>query len=557
MLAGVGGIDIALLVIAADEGIMPQTREHLAILDLLQIRSGLIVMTKIDLVTDPSWLELVEADIRIALQGTFLQDAPILQVSSRTKQGFPELLAALDNLLLEGLPPRPDLDRPRLPVDRVFSIPGFGTVVTGTLADGILNTGDDVEILPSGIGARIRGLQSHKKKETRGFPGTRTAVNLSGVDLEQVHRGDVITRPATYQPTRRMDVQVRLLPDISSPLIHDSEVKIFIGTSEIVARLRLLGAETMQPGDSGWLQLELKTSAVAVRGDRFILRRPSPGETIGGGIVVDPHPDGRHKRFDDAILEKLGSMAQGAPTDVLLQASLALGPATEKEVFARSRLEASSASAALQELLTAGQMLQLDEWLVASAHWLALLSSATSHLEEFHENYPLLRGMPREELKSRLKVQPRLFNLLMKKFLGDGSLVELGTLVALPDHRVSFSPAQQESVQRLLTEFSSQPFSPPLLKDCREKIGEHVLNAMLDGGQLVAVSIEVVFRKEDYDIMVDKVRHTIHEKGHITLAEVRDFFNTSRRYAQALLEHLDAIGMTVRDGDTRRLGKKQ
>ncbi len=360
MLAGVGGIDAALLVIAADEGIMPQTREHLAILDLLQIQDSIVVLTKIDLVDDPAWLDLVEGDIRNVLHGTVLQDAPILRVSSRTQAGFPELLQALSQLL-QNTPARTDLGRPRLPVDRVFSIAGFGTVVTGTLSDGNLATGDEVEILPSGLRGRIRGLQTHKKKEEMAVPGSRTAVNISGLDVEQIQRGEVVTHPGQYHASQRLDVSFRLLPDVSAPLRHHTEVKFFIGSSETIADVRLLGVETLNPGETGWLQLELRTPVVAVRGDRYILRRPSPGETLGGGIVLDPQPQKRHKRFDKAVLQALEAVTQGSPAEVFLQAALTLGPAPVKDVIARSRLEVSSAESALKELLDRGQLVSLED----------------------------------------------------------------------------------------------------------------------------------------------------------------------------------------------------
>ena len=290
MLAGIGGIDAALLVIAADEGVMPQTREHLAILDLLQIQHGLVVLTKIDLVDDSGWLDLVETDVRTALRGTVLQDAPILRVSSLTRAGFPELLQALDTLL-EKLPSRPNLGRPRLPVDRVFSILGFGTVVTGTLADGQLAVGDELEILPAGLRTRIRGLQTHKKKEETANPGSRVAVNLSGVEVEQIRRGEVLAHPGQYTPTRRLDVQFRLLADISAPLHHHTEVKLFTGTSETIADLRLLAADSLNPGETGWLQLELRHPILAVRGDHYILRRPSPARRSVAAWSLTPSPN--------------------------------------------------------------------------------------------------------------------------------------------------------------------------------------------------------------------------------------------------------------------------
>src|SRR5690349_4589593 len=321
MLSGVGGIDAALLVIAADEGVMPQTKEHLAILDLLQIPAGLIVLTKIDLAPDRAWLDLVETDVRLAVADTVMKDAPILRVSAKTGSGIDSLISTLQSLL-ENKSSRPDLNRPRLPIDRVFSMSGFGTVVTGTLSDGQLALGDEVEILPSGQRARIRGLQTHKKKEEIAIPGSRTAVNISGVETESIRRGELVVHPNQYQSTRRIDAQLRALKDISSSLKHNSEVKFFVGASETVATLRLLGTDELKAGEEAWIQLELRDPAVAVRGDRYILRRPSPGETLGGGMIVDPQPKGRHKRFDEAVLKSLESLSQGTPADILLEAAL-------------------------------------------------------------------------------------------------------------------------------------------------------------------------------------------------------------------------------------------
>jgi selenocysteine-specific elongation factor len=555
MLAGVGGIDAALLVIAVDEGIMPQTREHLAILDLLQIQAGIVVLTKIDLIDDPAWLDLVEGDIRNVLRGTALQDAPILRVSSRTRAGLPELLRAL-SLLLQNVPGRPDLGRPRLPVDRVFSIAGFGTVVTGTLSDGKLSAGDEVELLPSGLRGRIRGLQTHKQKEETAVPGSRTAVNISGLDVEQIQRGEVVTRPGQYRATQRLDLSFRLLPDVSASLRHHTEVKLFIGTSETMADVRLLGAENLNPGETGWLQLELRTPVVAVRGDRYILRRPSPGETLGGGSVVDPQPKRRHKRFDKAVLQALDVMAQGSPAEVILQAALALGPSPVKDVITRSRLEGSAAESALKELLDSGQLVSLEDVAIAASQWSALKESIVTALAVYHETYPLRRGMPREELKSRLKLAPRLFNLIVPKMAAEGVLTESPKWAALPGHVVRFSPFQQVKVDKLMALFATAPYTPPSVKECVAEVGEDIFSTLLELGDLVAVSGEVVFRKTDYEAIVKKIRQALQQKGQVTLAEVRDLLNTSRKYVQALLEHLDTIGVTAREGDIRKLKER-
>lgn len=563
MLSGIGGIDAALLVIAADEGVMPQTREHIAILDLLQIPAGVIVLTKTDLASDPAWLDLVETDIRAAVVDTLLKDAPIVRVSAKTKTGLDSLLSSLQ-FLLQNKPSRPDLNRPRLPIDRVFTMSGFGTVVTGTLSDGHLAVGDEVEVLPSGLTGRIRGLQTHKKKEDVAVPGSRTAVNVSGLNTEQVQRGDVLAHPGQYQTTRRLDVRFRLLKDASSPLLHGQEVKFFVGASETIGTLRLLGTEELPPGEEGWLQLELRDPVVALRGDRYILRRPSPGETLGGGAVIDPQPKGRHKRFDEAVLKSLESLAKGSPGDVLFEAALAMNIVPVKDIVRQSRLEDAAAGSALRELLEGGRLVPLEsgeplitsDLLVAAfPHWSALRDKTLQLVESYHREFPLRRGIPREELKSRLKLSPRVFNALIKKLTTDDLLTDRTSAVAKPGHEIRFSDEEQARVRTLMRKFEENPFGPPGVKECQAEIGEEVFNALLESGELIAVSQDVVFRKTDYEEMTGRIRATIQQNGQVTLAEVRDLFGTTRKYAQALLEHLDAVGVTVRSGDARKLGK--
>ena len=560
MLAGVGGIDAVLFVVAADEGVMPQTREHLAILDLLQIQNGVIALTKTDLIEDEEWLELVEEDLRGVLRGRVLETAPILRVSSRTGKGIPELLTALAHCLA-GRPPRPDLGRPRLPIDRVFTIAGFGTVVTGTLSAGRLRIGDEVEVLPRRLRGRVRGLQTHKRKEEVAVPGSRTAVNLSGIDLGDVLRGDVVAHPGDYLPTRRLDVRFRLLSDVSQPLEHHTEVKFFLGATEIVARVRLLGSELLSAGEEGWLQLELREPVVAVRSDRYILRRPSPGETLGGGSVVDPHPKGRHKRFAAEVLESLESLARGTPADILFQSMVALGAAPLQEVISRSNLEASAVEQALAELFAAGQLILLETgqenilpcMATSKGYWQQLADRLTGEVENYHRAYPLRRGMPKEELKSRLKITPRLFSAALRKLSAEDVLEEAGPLVLRLGHEIRFNAQQERAVKGLLAHFAAATFTPPSVKETQAEVGEDIYAAMVDLGMLLPVSAEVVFRKEDYERMVAEVRRLLAKQGTITAAEVRDHFNTSRKYSLALMEYLDAQGVTVRDGDSRRL----
>ncbi len=319
MLAGVGGIDLALFVVAADEGVMPQTQEHLAILDLLDVKSGIVAVTKADLIDDPEWLELVILDISEALEGTVLEDAPMIPVSSHTGQGIDDLKQTLIDKLLRTAE-KADTGRPRLPIDRVFSLSGFGTIVTGTLIDGQLRIGDEIELQPSGRSGRIRGLQTHKTKLQVARPGSRVAVNLSGIDKQDVPRGDVLTRPDIVRPSTLLDAHYRHLEGAGLPLKHNAEVKLFIGSAEKIARVRLIGTEQIEAGDSGFIQLSLRENIATVRGDRFILRRPSPAATIGGGRILDAQPGRQHRRFRADVLQRLKTLSKGTPDELVLQA---------------------------------------------------------------------------------------------------------------------------------------------------------------------------------------------------------------------------------------------
>ena len=567
MLSGIGGIDAALLVIAADEGVMPQTKEHLAILDLLQIPAGLIVLTKIDLASDiipeggSGWLDLLEIDIRGAVSDTVLKDAPIVRVSAKKKTGLGKLLSSLQTLLQEK-PARLDIGRPRLPIDRVFSMSGFGTVVTGTLSDGHFSIGDEVEILPSGLTGRIRGLQTHKKKEERAAPGSRTAVNISGVNTELIQRGEVVILRDQYQATRRVNARFRLLNDASTSVKHGDEVKFFVGASETIATLRLLGTEELNPGEEGWIQLELRNPVVTVRGDRYILRRPSPSETLGGGSIIDHQPKGRHKRFDESVLKSLESLAQGSPRDILFEAAMAANAAPIKEIATRSRLEPASADTALKELLITNSLITLeggsptitsDLLVIALPHWNELKSRIENTLKAYHQQFPLRRGIPREELKSKLKLLPRVFNAVINKLITDHSITDCSLWLAKTDHEIKFNGTDQSKVKELMRKFELNPYATPSVKECQSEVGEEIVNALIELGELVTVSQDVIFRKKDYDVMIEKIRAALQQNGRITLGEVRDMLNTTRKYIQVLLEHLDAIGVTMRDGDYRKL----
>jgi selenocysteine-specific elongation factor len=568
MLAGVGGIDAALFVVAADEGVMPQTREHLAILDLLGVRNGVVALTKMDLVEDEEWLELVQLDVAELLEGTVLADAPIVPVSVRTGQGLQTLLEELDRLV-ENVPPRSDLGRPRLPIDRVFTIAGFGTVVTGTLIDGDLQVGQEVEILPQGLKARIRGLQTHKEKIERAIPGSRVAVNLTGVSKDGVQRGDVVTIPGWLEPTTLIDVHLRYLDSAPHPLRHNAALKFFSGSAEVMAKARLLDREAIPPDGEGWVQLRLAEPVALVRGDRFIVRQPSPAVTVGGGRVVDPYPHRRHRRFRSEVIARLATLARGSPEEILLQSLETGQPCQVGALIERSGLAMEEASIALQELLHSQQVVILDsrieripdpQYLVASnpylisrAGWDRLLDKLTMALRDYHQQYPLRQGMPREELKSQLRLSTKLLNEMINRAVGEGRLVDEEATLRLPEHRVEFSADQQRQVQELLAAFRKNPYTTPSVADSEAIVGTEVLRALIQQGELVQVSEDVLFLRETYEEMVKQVIEHIQERGSIAVAQVRDMFAASRKYALALMEHLDECKVTKRVGDERVL----
>lgn len=553
MLAGVGGIDAALLVIAADEGLMPQTREHLAILDLLEIPAGVVALTKIDLVSDPDWLAPVESETRAALMGTHLAAAPIVRVSAHQGTGLLELEQALQQVLAARRA-RPVGGLARLPVDRVFSMPGFGTVLTGTLLGGPLAVGDAVEVLPAGLTGRVRGLQNHKKQVASAPPGGRTAVNVTGIEVGEVGRGMVLAHPGAFRPTRRLDAAFRLLPEAAAPLRHDDEVKLFLGAAEVVARVRLLGVEELAPGASGWLQLETRGPLVAARGDRYILRRPSPGETLGGGAVLDPHPPGRHKRFASAALARLAALAGGEPAELVAQALAAQGLMDEMALAAATGLDAAAVQAALAALLGHGAALQVGSgaW-VDAGRWAAWQARLLELLADYHTENPLRGGMPRADLQSRLGAPPAAFSALLDALAATGELDVAGPLLRQAGVAVQFSRAQQAALDALLAQFAAAPFAPPTVRECRAALGADVYQAALETGRLAQISPEVVFRPEDVAQAEADLRTKIAEQGAVTLAQMRDHWGTTRRYVQDLLQYFDGRGVTVREGDARRL----
>lgn len=559
MLAGIGGIDAVLLVVAADEGVSAQTREHLAIVDLLDIKRGVIVLTKTDLVQDPDWLELVSMDIRELVQPTSLATAPIVSVSARTGFGIPELLDQIE-ITLNGIPSRKDLGKPRLPVDRVFTLTGFGTVVTGTLLDGSLKIGDEVVCLPRGKTGRIRGLQNHHHKLQKIDPGFRAAVNIVNLSLQDIERGDVIAHPGDYKPTNLLDAHFRLLKDSPFHLKHNLEVKLFLGSSETTARIRLLGSQGLKPGESAFIQLRTDHPVVASKGDRFILRLPSPSETLGGGMVLDPEPGRVYKRFDTENLDRLDSMFSGNDNELINQILTTLEVTNLTALSQKSALPMEEVSQIVSTMLERGEVIGLGNsrdirkiTLISPAYWQTLYQDSLEILTDFHQSNPYKAGMPREELRTELNLSQVLFDQVLDKMAEDLSLIQKGSLVWATHHHVVLTPADQAKVAPILAEFLANQFSPPDINQLQAQIGTNLLEGLLSSQILVAVSDQVVFTPEALLAMREWVQKTIRANGELSLAQFRDQFSTSRKYAAAVLEYFDSIGFTYRKGDVRGL----
>ena len=552
MLAGVGGIDAALLVIAADEGIMPQTREHLSILRLLDVKNILVVLSKIDLIDDPEWIELVELEVEDLLTANQFEDAPIRAVSAHTGAGLDKLVETLQSIL-NDLPQRVNYQQPRLPVDRVFVVSGFGTVVTGTLSGGTLSVGDTVEVQPSGSIGRIRGLQSYKREVKTALTGSRVAVNIAGVSSDQVLRGDVLTYPGQLTPTLLADAHFTQLPDIARPLKHNAEVKIFCGASESIANVRLLETDVMAPAESGWLQIRLRDALPLSRGDRFILRYPSPAETIGGGLIVNAHPGRRLKRFKPPIISDLELRLRGTPGERLALAAKGDAPQRLGDLQKKLGYGSDELAAALEEALNEGLLRHLDgELYWAAESWQTLAHAMVAELNVYHQSNPLRLGMLRAELRSRLNVK---LGLLDTVIAADDRLVVEANFVRVTEHKIVFSAEQQMRIDRLWKTLTAEAFTPPSISEMNKVAGEEVVRALLDLRRLVNVSDNIAFAADAYEGMVSEIKRHIEKAGEIDAKTLRDTFGTTRKYAIPVLEHLDSLGITQRVGDMRVRGR--
>ena len=552
MLAGVGAIDLALLIVAADESVMPQTREHLAILDILQITRGLVVITKTDLV-DLELVELVKAEVEDTLQGTSFENCPMIGVSAYTGDGMDELKANIDSILDET-DARKDLGRPRLPIDRCFTISGFGTVVTGTLIDGTLTVGQEIELAGSGHRARVRGLQSHKTKVDATDPGVRLAVNLSGLSKDEVERGEILTIPGWLKPTRRVDARLRMVKNAPNPLKHNQGVTFHLFTSEASARIRLLDSNGLVAGQEGWVQILLEEPLPVVKGDFFVIR--SSEDTLGGGQIVDPNPRRRYRRFDDDVVERMMTLDQGTGQDIIISVAEQWGPCDLTTLSQRTNLSREEVSERVAELTEDGDLISLGEFgkdadavVYPAQGWAILKSKVASALQLYHTQYPLRQGVPTQEIRSRLDLSQPVYQRVLVRLVMEGAVVDERQSLRLPDHEITLTPKMEEETSAYLNSLQKDPYSPP----SDQKVSAELLAVLIDQGKIVRVGDGIIFDANVYREMTERIVQHLKDQGNITVAEARTMFDTSRKYILPLLEHMDQQQITRRTGDERVL----
>lgn len=563
MLAGAGGIDLAMLVVAADEGFMPQTVEHLGILSLLGIQDGLVVITKCDM-ADPEWVEMVKEDVRTHVEGTFLEGKPVFTVSAYTGQGIPELRQALKELVQKAA--EKNMRTPfRLPIDRVFSVDGFGTVVTGTLIEGSVSNGDMAEILPGGVQARVRNLQVHDRDVETAYAGQRVAINLAGVKKADLGRGDVIARPGSVRTSLMLDARLQNLKNSQRTILTGSQVHLYHGSAVRLCKVVLLDRDALQPGESCYAQLRLTEEIAAKRGDRFVIRFYSPLETIGGGVVLDDLPR-RHKRGDQAVLEALAIRESGSGDDQLVQLVAEHGhslPTLEK-LAAPQNLDREELGRSLEELTSAGKVLQpLPGRYLAASVFDAIWDSCRGLLEQYHRQNPLHAGMKVAELRQKLlkNTDQAVADAILAALAREGKIKAVADRYALADFAVHLTKRQSAIREKLLQTYRKAglevpgldeviaSFPPAEQGDCRQ-----VVESLVSGGGLVMLTPQLCLHSQVYAQVCDKTRDFMAEHQELTLAEFRDLLGTSRKYALAVLEYYDKNKILKKDGDVRRLG---
>jgi len=564
MVAGAGGIDFVCLVIAADEGVMPQTREHFDICRMLNIEHGLVALTKTDMV-DPEWLSLVTDDLEEYLKGTFLENAPIVPVSSTTGQGKEEILVAIESLA-KNIKDKAAADLFRLPIDRVFTIKGFGTVITGTCVGGSVSVGQTVEILPSKITSRVRGLQVHGKTTEKSGAGLRTAVNFQGLDKSLVNRGEVLVFQDSFISTYLLDARIEYLNSAKKPLVHRQRIRFLHHTAEILGRIIPLSDQTIEPGESGFVQIRLEKPTVLVPGDRFVIRSYSPVITLGGGVVLHPSPK-KHKRrpFENAIRDL--EILESGNID---QKVLLIFESSGKSGLPFSTLPSLLGATGKQllpvyrDLLNKGRILRYDtdnDKAISTKVFTSLKEELINFLKDFHIKSPTLEGASRKELAGKINygIELKLLNKIISKLEKEKILKKAGDLVALAGHKGSLKGDFEKFGLRLLGAIIDGEYMPPTLKQLIElqggdkNITRKVLDVLQRERKIVRISENLYYDKGALDDLLVKLKEHLAQKKEIDAQGFKGISKVSRKYSIPLLEYFDSIKVTLRVGDKRVL----
>jgi selenocysteine-specific elongation factor len=553
MVAGVGSIDLALLVVAADDGWMPQTEEHLQILTYLGVRRAVVALTKVDLAQDE---RAITAAIRERLRGTPFADAPIVPTSVFDSRGLDELKGALWGVLADASP-QADIGKPRLPVDRVFKLQGIGTVVTGTLSGGTLRRGQNVAIQPAGKSARVRNIQSHGRDVESIVPGSRTALNLSLDAVEDIHRGDVITQPESGGPSRVVDVRIDISPRATHGIKDGARVHAHHGSGTVAARVAFRDDTTLAAGERAVAQLRLEAPAFVFAGDRFILRDWAERITLGGGIVLDP--DGNRKAFRTEARMKYLAARAASPQDVrsFIATQVAYeGGTRASQLLLRSRFSNAAISAAATELAAAGSVVLAGDLLVHAADWQALRRRAADTIDARHRAHPEQSGLPLNDLRAALQDDlpvAELFEAIVADLCAR-DFVQAGAAVRRASHRPALTPVLQAASEKIRAMIAAKPLDPPSRKDLApDAPSNQALRFLIQSGELVEVNVEIILSADALKQAAERVRNHIRKHGPATTSDLRQMLGNSRRVAIPLLERLDRDGVTVRQGDKRAL----
>ncbi|MBW2614018.1 MAG: selenocysteine-specific translation elongation factor [Deltaproteobacteria bacterium] len=565
MVAGATGIDMVSMVIAADEGVMPQTREHMEICALLGIQHGLIALTKTDLV-DEEWMELVTEDIREFSRGTFLEDCAIVPVSSASGDGIQEFVAALDELSA-AVPERSVTNLFRLPVDRVFSMKGFGTVITGSLVSGKINVGDSITIYPSMTTSKVRGIQVHNESVETAGPGMRTAINFQGLEKASVNRGEVISTPGSLKPSYMVDVSLHFLNSNRKPAKNRTKVRFHTGTSEVFGYLVLLDRDELKPGEDIVAQLRLDTPVSLVRDDRFVIRSYSPVRTIGGGKVLNPVPQ-KHKQFQTDVVEGLKGLIKSEPQEIVSFHVQDAGVAgvTFSDLVIMTNLPEKQLTSITQALSSVREIIQIDKDTRRFVHKIifdSLQDDTALNLENYHKANPLKAGMSKEELKSKfpVKAADKLFSAVMNQMLKAGKTVQEGEAVRMADHKVSLGIDQADIKKKVLDIYLKAKLQPPYFKEVTRTLevdparAKDVLMLLVKEGTMIKAKEDLFFHVEPYEDLRKRLVDFLVANEEITTPQFKEMTGASRKYIIPLLEYFDAKNVTIRVGDSRQLRK--